>query len=110
MSDSVGRAVGMCLQADDKGLLQGDTCLTRTVAMAIVRQHESWVNAKKNEQRVKHADDLLELYIKLNFPKVYEDLERKRLAEKESIPTFDGMEADSMDDMLDKLRAVAGML
>ena len=52
--------------------------------------------------------DIVDMYVHLNFPEAYDAM--KRAEKSDDSYTLDDFLADSMDEMVERMRAAAGML
>lgn len=103
----VWRPLSLCLQADEQGLLKGDLNMVQVAAISLVRSNN--IYERRGELKAKHSyiDDLIDLYLKLNHPKVFEELEHERMLNEEK-PDQE-LVAQDMNEMLDKMLQLAGM-
>lgn len=103
------RALSACLQAERRGLLSGDLNLVQSVASDAAHLHSIRVRSMVRESDFKVVGDIIDMYVKLNFPDAYDAMHAA-----DSMPddayTLDDFSADSMDEMIGKMRAAAGML
>ena len=99
-----------CLQAEEQGLLMGNLNLPQVAARSVKKAHDAFVDGKEHEREMEERSELVELYIKLNFPELHEAVERNRIAQPDDEVKLDELSADDMDEMLQKMRAAAGML
>ena len=57
-----------------------------------------------------YVDSVIDLYMMVEHPDVWKDVEARRKAAESDEMTLDDLSAESMDEMLEKMRRAAGML
>ena len=77
--------------------------MAKNLSHAYSVRHEEFMR----KSRMDLIGDIIELYFKWNFPEAYEASRAREAAEE---LTLDDFSADSMDEMIEKMRAAAGML
>lgn len=102
--------MGACLRADWQGLLLGDLNCVQSIAKRISRMYDMRVAEARRKADLENIKDVVELYIRLNFPELWDSMEAARRAQPDDEVKLDELEADTMDEMIQKMRAVAGML
>ena len=98
-----------CLQADERGLLSGDLNIVRSTAVDVVRVYRSSVERSERDRRMSVIHDVIDLYMKLNFPEQFEAIERSRAANIEEEKPDQSLVADTMDEMYERLMQMADM-
>lgn len=105
MSDVDAVAAIWCVRSAGRGLCQGDVCRARAAAWEVadaVSKARSSASARSVHE---HLDSLFEAWLSFEHPKAYD-----RVVRKSGVESSDGsapMDARSMNEMIDKLRAAA---
>ena len=98
--------IGWCLETRDRGLNQGDCNAARSTASVIARAFEMSASRSADKMRSEHLDSIFESWLAFEHPKAYRDVVSMR--ETESSDSRPEMSASDMNEMIDKLRSVAG--
>ena len=105
----IGNVLALCLQADAQGLLQGDLNLAQIAAMAIVRKYRLVERHEERRSTMDYVDDIVGVYLKLNHPQAYEEVERARMQEALERKDPDAeLIAEDMAELYEKLTAMEG--
>lgn len=98
-----------CLQADERGLLVGDLNAVQSVAVDVVRVYKMSVERDERDRKIETVRDIIDLYMKLNFPEQFDVIERSRAANIEEEKPNQELVADTMDEMYEQLMQMADM-
>lgn len=82
----------------------------QVVASSVVKAYELSMESERESVMRSYVDSVIDLYMMVEHPDVWKSVESKRRAAESDEMTLDELSADTMDEMLEKMRRAAGML
>ena len=109
--ERIRQPLSLCLQAEDQGLLQGDLNMAKVSASMLVSAYHAFEKREELASRLDIVVDVIDLYLKLNHPAAYDEVQRFRASEAdaERDPNAE-MLADNMAEMYERLMEMDDIL
>ena len=88
-----------------------DANRVRVAAQVVVDAYHSAVDYERESRRREYVESVIDLYMMVEHNEFWQDVQAKRRMDAQSDEVkLDEMSADTMDEMLEKMRRAAGML
>lgn len=100
---SVWPVLSLCLQADSQNLLFGDLNMAQLVAKQVVASYRGMMERVESEIRSDMISDIIDLYLKLNFPDVWDEVEHARMHQEDMEHGNTVIYAEDMAELMDKM-------
>ena len=88
--------------------MRGRMNMVRVAAKSMVRVYREsvrWDEKRSDDERIR---DIIDLWVQFEHPQAWESISRSRASQDET--TLDDLSADTMDEMIEKMQRMAGML
>ena len=98
----------LCLQADEQGALSGKMNLVKIAAISMVRVYRESMRFDEKKNDFESLRGMFDLWLQIEHPDAWRDISHMRESRNDEIK-LDELSAESMDEMIEKIRRLADM-
>lgn len=104
-------ALGPCLQAEKRRVLELDANRVRVAAQSVVDEYHRHVDYDREVAKREYVESVIDLYMMVEHNDFWQEVHaRRKMSEDGDEIKLDELSADTMDEMVEKMRRAAGML